>query len=76
MLYVVACFKKIFTCTAPRHVTMAMEHKVLAGVLAIRLLAAWSPLHDLLQDDQQLASPLTAYSRCTHSLTDAKRVCH
>ncbi|KAF8491028.1 GPI transamidase subunit PIG-U [Gautieria morchelliformis] len=40
-----------------------METKVLAGALAIRLLAACSPLQDVLQDDQQLASPLTSYAR-------------
>jgi hypothetical protein len=51
-----------------------MEHKVLAGVLGIRLLAAWSPLHDVLRDDQQLTSPLTAYSRRTRSLITAKVV--
>ncbi|KIJ49409.1 hypothetical protein M422DRAFT_225095 [Sphaerobolus stellatus SS14] len=42
---------------------MNHSNKVLAGLLAIRLLAAYSPLHELLQDDQQLTSPMTAYPR-------------
>jgi len=42
---------------------MERSDKVLAGLLAIRLITAYSPLHDILKLDEQLASPLTSYSR-------------
>lgn len=45
-----------------------MRRRVLASILGIRLLAACSPLHDILQYDQQLTSPLTSYPRCTRCL--------
>lgn len=37
---------------------------VFPSLVAIRLLLAFTPLHELLQHDHQLASPLTSYPRC------------
>lgn len=51
---------------------MERSDKVLAGLFAIRLITAYSPLHDVLKLDEQLASPLTSYSRCEQVVFSAK----
>lgn len=44
---------------------MAFE---LAFAVSARVVLALSPLGSYIQDDNQLSSPLTSYSRCKHSL--------